>query len=157
MLSQEDFKQVVQNAPLFAIDLVVVNEANQVLLGERLNLPAKSYWFVPGGRVYKNESLETAFERISKSELGCVIHRNQAHFLKLFDHFYPDSFVNLDISKHYINATHVIRCEIENVQLPNKQHSGYRWVNLMELEVDQTVHTYSKVFIPELRKWLCLE
>ncbi len=59
MLDLEIFKIVVENTPLFAIDLVVINSKQQILLGKRVNAPAKDYWFVPrGGRVYKNETLE---------------------------------------------------------------------------------------------------
>jgi len=70
MLSSEDFKLVVQSAPLFSIDLVVLNEKNQILVGKRKNAPAKGYWFVPGGRVFKNEPLAEAFARITRTELG---------------------------------------------------------------------------------------
>lgn len=69
LLSHDDCKQLVQNAPLFAIDLVIVNHSNEIFVGERLNAPAKGCWFVPGGWVYKNESLEEAFKRIPKAEL----------------------------------------------------------------------------------------
>lgn len=53
MLSVVDFKQLVQNAPLFAADLVVLNEKHQVLVGRRVNPPAQGFWFVPVGRVHK--------------------------------------------------------------------------------------------------------
>jgi len=70
LLEQQDFMQLVKNAPIFAIDLVVLNEKDQLLLGKRLNAPAKGDWFVPGGRVFKNEALVKAFERITATELG---------------------------------------------------------------------------------------
>ena len=75
---------------MFAIDLVVVNHSNEILVGERLNTPAKGCWLVPDGRVYKNESLEEAFKRISKAELEFQIERDQTCLLGLFDHFYDD-------------------------------------------------------------------
>ena len=59
------FKQVVQHSPLFGVDLIVVNSQNGVLMGERINAPAKGFWFVLGGRVYKNERLEQALLRVS--------------------------------------------------------------------------------------------
>ncbi len=43
MLDQETFKIVVKNTPLFAIDLVVINSKQQILLGKRVNAPAKDY------------------------------------------------------------------------------------------------------------------
>lgn len=154
MLALKDFKQVVEHAPLFAIDLVVVNDKNQILVGERLNAPAKGSWFVPGGRVYKNESLENAFKRISKSELGLEIERHQAWLLGLYDHFYDDSFFSSDISTHYINATHVVKLLNEQLNLPQDQHSHYQWIAIDSLNVNNDVHQYSKIFLPKLKRWI---
>jgi len=154
MLNLENFKQVVEHAPLFAIDLVVVNDKNQILVGERFNAPAKGAWFVPGGRVYKNESLEEAFKRISKAELGCEVERHQAWLLGLYDHFYDDSFFGDDVSTHYINATHVIRLTNQQLNLPTDQHSHYQWIAIDSLNVNNDVHQYSKIFLPELNRWM---
>lgn len=153
-LSLDDFKKIVQNAPLFAIDLVVINQQNEVLLGQRLNAPAKGFWFVPGGRVHKNESLELAFERISFDELGFLIERNKTSLLGIFDHFYVESFFSDRVSTHYINATHVIHLDKAQLDLPLEQHSQYRWVAIDFLEEDEKVHEYSKVFLPALLNWL---
>lgn len=155
MLAAEDFQQVVTHAPLFAIDLVVMNARGEILLGERNNAPAKGYWFVPGGRVFKNESLDLAFERISQQELGCVLARKQAQLLGLFDHFYTDCVFSDQVSTHYINATHLIRLSSQDLsQLPLEQHRAYRWVSLTELAQDERVHAYSKVFLTSLNQQL---
>jgi colanic acid biosynthesis protein WcaH len=154
MLNEQDFKHLVKHAPLFAIDLVVLNDKNQILLGQRKNAPAKDYWFVPGGRVFKNESLEQAFKRISKTELGLEVERQQAWLLGLYDHFYQDSVFGEGIDTHYINATHLIK--LDNTQiadLPTEQHQSYRWQNITEIEQDETVHKYSKVFLPALKRF----
>ncbi|WP_198401046.1 GDP-mannose mannosyl hydrolase [Thiomicrospira microaerophila] len=152
-LTEKDFQHLVKNAPLFAIDLVVLNDHNQILLGQRKNAPAKGYWFVPGGRVFKNESLEQAFKRISKTELNVEIERHQAWLLGLYDHFYQDSVFGEDIDTHYINATHWVKLNATQIQnLPTEQHQSYSWQNLNEIEQDKTVHKYSKVFLPALKR-----
>ncbi len=154
-LPLHDFKQVVQHAPLFAVDLVIVNSQNEVLMGERINAPAKGFWFVPGGRVYKNERFEQALQRIAKSELGLILKSvNQLALLGLYEHFYKDSSFSKEVSTHYINATHVLRLECDELNLPKEQHSQYRWLGVQTLKKDASVHQYSKVFLPELIKWL---
>jgi GDP-mannose mannosyl hydrolase len=90
-LDSATFATVVGSTPLVAIDLLVVNEDNELLLGKRLNRPAKDIWFVPGGRVLKNEPLEQTFKRITLAELGNEIDLGQAKLLGLFEHFYEDS------------------------------------------------------------------
>jgi len=154
LLNLKTFQQIVENAPLFAIDLVVLNDKHQILVGQRLNAPAKGFWFVLGGRVYKNESLEKAFNRISESELGLKIEREQACLLGLYDHFYEDSFFSSDISTHYINATHVLSLSSDKLTLPQEQHSHYQWIEVDSLAANTDVHIYSKIFLPELQRWI---
>lgn len=153
-LSLNDFKQVVRNAPLFAIDIVALDEFNRMLLGKRIHAPAKGFWFVPGGRIYKNESLDKAFSRISEQELGVALNINQATQLGLYDHFYKDSFFGEDVSTHYINATHVFRLEGKRLELPDAQHSDYRWFALDGINEDPLIHKYSKIFLSDLNQWL---
>ena len=43
MLAKNDFKHLVKNAPLFAIDLVMLNEQNQILLGQPKKTTLASY------------------------------------------------------------------------------------------------------------------
>ncbi|HCL5083878.1 TPA: GDP-mannose mannosyl hydrolase, partial [Salmonella enterica] len=68
-LRKEDFAAVVRTTPLIALDFIVENDQGEILLGQRLNRPAQGYWFVPGGRVCKDETLEAAFERLTQAEL----------------------------------------------------------------------------------------
>ena len=155
MLSEADFKHLVKNAPLFAIDLVALNDQNQILLGQRKNAPARGYWFVPGGRVFKNESLEQALKRISKTELNIEIQSHQADIIGLYDHFYQDSIFGDEIDTHYINATYLVKLNAAKIpNLPTVQHLSYRWQKLSKLEQDDSVHKYSKIFLPQLKLFL---
>lgn len=152
-LEREDFRCLVQHGVLFSIDLVVLDTQNQILVGERINRPAQGYWFVPGGRVYKNESLAEAFERICLNELGQAFNYQEAKPLGLFDHFYNDSVFGDDISTHYINAPYLIELsENTTLNLPSEQHRHYRWVRVEDLVHDKTIHHYSKVFFDKLKK-----
>ncbi|MHA0563545.1 NUDIX domain-containing protein, partial [Escherichia coli] len=72
-LERELFKTIVEHTPLISIDLIIRNDKGEALLGQRLNRPAQNYWFVPGGRIYKDESFEVAFKRITFEELGVKI------------------------------------------------------------------------------------
>jgi len=151
MLSDSVFKTVIENTPLFAIDLVIINEKNELLVGKRLNSPAKGAWFVPGGRVFKNEPLAAAFQRISQNEVGVAIDMSGARLLGLYDHFYNDSVYGPSITTHYINATHSIKLEQAQLNLPiDEQHETYRWVALSEVRADDSIHKFSKCFMDQL-------
>ncbi|WP_188925660.1 NUDIX domain-containing protein [Shewanella algicola] len=61
---------MIENTPLVSIDFVVYNQKGEVLLGKRNNRPAQGGWFVPGGRIKKDELMSAAFKRLAKNELG---------------------------------------------------------------------------------------
>ena len=73
-LSADEFATLVRLGPLVSIDLVVRNDRGQILFGFRKNEPAKNFWFVPGGRIQKEERLKDAFNRICRKELTRPIH-----------------------------------------------------------------------------------
>ena len=144
-LDKDDFSLVISSTPLVSIDLVVKNKQGQALLGQRLNRPAKGFWFVPGGRILKNESLADAFKRLTVDELGQAFTIEQASLLAPFDHFYDDNVFGEDFSTHYVAIAYVLVLEEELDKLPmNIQHDNYQWFSIEELMVDDSVHQHTK-------------
>ena len=54
--------QVVKNAPLVSIDIILQNPQSKIFLGRRRNQPTKGKWFVPGGRIRKGERLDQGLQ-----------------------------------------------------------------------------------------------
>ena len=143
MLDLNTFKTVIENTPLISIDFIVKNSEKKILLGKRVNKPAKSFFFTLGGRVYKNEILENAKKRIIKDEIGLDLETLNPKFIGVFEHFYEDSFVDDNISTHYVNLAYEIN--VSHIQeLPKVQHNDYIWLNLDELLNSNEVHNYVK-------------
>ena len=149
-LSDDVFKQVIAHTPLISIDLIVRNAADEVLLGQRINAPAKGSWFVPGGRVRKNETLDDAFVRLLREELGIEegITRKDAKFLGVFEHFYDDCVFGDDVSTHYIVLGYEIRPMI-GLQLPQQQHFSYQLFEENTISKMDAVHQYTKNYFNE--------
>lgn len=149
-LPDETFKSVIQHTPLISIDLIVRNEQGEVLLGKRVNAPAKGYWFVPGGRVRKNETLDDAFVRLVKEELGIEsgVTRADAKFLGVFEHFYDDCVFGDDLSTHYVViAYHLVIKFTRSINLCCIQHQKYMWINDVEiLRESQIIHYVKNYF-----------
>lgn len=144
-LEDDIFKTIVAYTPLVSIDLLVRNCAGEVLLGRRRNRPAKGFWFVPGGRVRKDENLDAAFARLSEMELGQSIPRNKANLLGFYEHFYADNFSNAEFGTHYLVMAHeLLVSDLDN--LPNEQHNAYRWFSPAALLADDSVHDNTKAY-----------
>lgn len=141
-LDIETFKTIVDATPLISIDLLVENEKGEYLFGLRRNRPAQSYWFVPGGRVQKNETLDAAFRRLTQEELGLALERKQAQFKDVYEHFYQDSIFGEEVSTHYVVLAYVLKLNSHTVALDNKQHSDLLWLKPSQLG-NYTIHRHS--------------
>jgi colanic acid biosynthesis protein WcaH len=144
-LPDQVFKTVIQSTPLISIDLVVRNEKNEVLLGKRLNAPAKDYWFVPGGRIQKDETLDDAFTRLIKEELGTevVVKRSEANFFGVYEHFYEENVFDHTATTHYIVLSYEITTysnELDKISF--NQHIKYVWWNELDNKSSKNTHIY---------------
>lgn len=129
MLENDEFIKVVKNTPLVALDLVIRAGDNKLLMGMRINEPAVGWWFVPGGRIRKDESIEDAFLRITKTELGKSYPIDHARLLGAFTHQYQTNFARMPgISTHYVVLAYELQVDVDLERLPKGQHSEYRWV-----------------------------
>ncbi|MFT4941842.1 MAG: colanic acid biosynthesis protein WcaH [Paraglaciecola sp.] len=146
-LDETTFKTVIASTPLISIDLVVKNTKDEYLLGFRNNRPAQGFWFVPGGRVLKDETMDDAFIRLCQDELGISLTRQKASFLGPFEHFYNDYVFGEDITTHYVVLGYALTIDIDLASLPQEQHNQYAWFTANDLLRRENVHTHSKWYV----------
>jgi colanic acid biosynthesis protein WcaH len=70
ILSADQYAQMLERMPVLCVDGLIVDQRGHFLLVKRRNAPRQGQWWVPGGRVLKGETLEAAFERKMREELG---------------------------------------------------------------------------------------
>ena len=151
-MGRDEDMAVVKNAPLVSIDLVIVDEDGRILVGKRTNEPALGTWFVPGGRIVKDETLDGAFERIAIDELGPGgWSRADATPLGVFEHFYSTNFTGSgDVGTHYVVIAYAINAgNVDLEQLPLDQHAAFEWVSSGGATVDGgtvAVHDYTEAY-----------
>jgi colanic acid biosynthesis protein WcaH len=147
LLDTASFVTLVANAPLVSIDLIVEDQSGAVLLGMRTNRPARGCWFVPGGRIRKNETLDAAFSRITSEELGLSLTRSKARLLDVYEHFYDTDFAGTpQASTHYVVLAYRLRVIRESLSLPDGQHSSYAWMRPAEAALHPVVHPNSQAY-----------
>ncbi len=160
-LSKSDFSQLIKNAPLVAVDLCIL-KGSKILIGKRNNSPAKGFFFVPGGRIRKSETIENAQKRILKNELGitlCKENKNPPKNIGIFEHFYSDDSSNSNqYSTHYIVLAYLVHYEIiskiETISLKD-DHSELIWQDLYDLNSNCPkikIHPYAINYIEYIKK-----
>jgi len=156
-LDAQTFQTVVDSTPLVSIDLLVRDSSGRILVGKRVNRPAQGYWFVPGGRILKNERLADAFARLTKAELGIELAIQSARYLGLYEHFYDDSIFSdagEAVSTHYVvNGFEVVLPEGYS-GLPYEQHNDYRWLSDIEFKTSKDVHLHSRWYLDNVKGFL---
>jgi colanic acid biosynthesis protein WcaH len=154
ILPPETYARIVELTPLVSIDLVVRDPAGRILLGYRRNRPAQGFWFVPGGRLGKNELRNEAFLRLSRAELGVDLEIGQARFLGVYEHLYSDNFsADPSFGTHYVVLAYEIEAEAGDLCLPKEdQHEGYLWLTESEIGRRADVHEYSKAYCASLHQ-----
>ena len=146
-MDAQRFLQIVDATPLVSIDLIIRNETNQVLLGKRVNRPAQNFWFVPGGRIRKNERVREAYARISDAELGVPLPFNEADFIGVYDHIYEDNFAGKNgINTHYVVLAYACQLKSGGVLKPDAQHEELIWWDMADLIANASVHENTKAY-----------
>src|SRR5579864_3407807 len=147
-LLNSDFRSVVKNTPLVSIDLVIADPSGAILMGWRENEPAKGTWFVPGGRIRKDERIADAFGRIIKTETGLVKSLDESRFGGMYEHLYATNcFGEVGFGTHYCVLAYVLRLgERPNITIDD-QHARAGW--LVPSSAD--IHPYSRAYFDLLR------
>ena len=159
-LNKKKFISLIQNAPLISIDFCIVFEG-KILLGKRKNPPAQNFFFVPGGRIQKNETIKSAQKRLLAEEIGLKnisLVKKYIKFIGIFEHFYEDNFLGQnDFNTHYI--AHAYKVEINDLEQINyaqfeEQHHIYKWISIkddfLEKQNKIKIHKYTQNYIKKL-------
>lgn len=148
-LSHDAFLAVVRDTPLVSIDLVVPDARGRLLMGQRVNEPARGSWFVPGGRILKDEPLDDAFARLTSIELGVALARADAHLLGVYTHLYETNFAGVPgITTHYVVLAYRVDLDAGLDTLPRVQHSSYRLWARDEAIASGQVHPNNFPYFP---------
>jgi len=146
-LEPQDFEHVIRFTPLVSIDILVRSKDGHVLLGRRKNEPAMNSFFVPGGRITKNETLESAFKRITAAELGVQMELSKARFVGVYEHIYNENvFGRQGFGTHYVVLAYEVSLAERPASLPTQQHEDYVWKMEREVLDWPDVHEYTKAY-----------
>lgn len=140
-IPQHKWEVIIQNVPLVSVDLVVQYD-EKVILGKRTNEPAQGEWFVPGGRVLKQERLENAVHRIAKEELGIAVTIDRQ--LGVYEHFYEVAEVENVDGKHYVPVAYLVTVK-EKQSCSDNQHKDIQWFKPPFDEID--LHPYVRTYL----------
>lgn len=141
-LPTEDYRKMLRAMPVVSVDLIINDEAGNILLGKRKNRPAAGSWFVPGGRLLKGEDMVDAVKRISNQELGKELVHERV--LGVYHQRYPDNFSDDSFDSHYVTFPVSVVATGSLTLISDDQHDELRWWKLEDLMQAEDVHKVTK-------------
>ena len=146
-LDRGTFLEIVRNSPLVSVDFVVRDERGRMLVGLRNNEPAKDCWFVPGGRICKDERIVDAQRRVAREELGIELDPTAPSLLGVYEHLYDSNFAGAQgFGTHYVVLAYELRLSEADLDLERSQHRDYRWLTSDEVRAAPDVHPNTKAY-----------
>lgn len=130
MLPRELYSQIHSLMPIVCVDLAFVRDG-KVLLVKRKIEPLKNQWYVPGGRLFRWETVREAITRISRAESGLTAH--DPVFVRYDElRFGRDPFGH-GKGTHTVSLLFAVECRAYVAKL-DANHSSYGWFEPDELE-----------------------
>lgn len=122
------YRKILEVMPIPCVDIVIVN-GKKFLLVKRKNNPAKGKWFIPGGRVFKGETLHQAIRRKIKEETGLKNFRI-GKLLAVKDFFSTKSAFGP--STHTIDSIFIVHASSEQKLKADSQSSDMMWFSRVD-------------------------
>ena len=146
-LNKKSFLNIINKTPLCSID-ILINCNNKYLFGLRENKPAMGCYFVPGGRILKNENYNKTILRILKKELGLKIKSFKFSILGIYDHFYSNNVYGVkNINTHYFVCAIKIAIKRNIIFKNDSQHSKFILLTKKQALAHKKVHRFCKIYL----------
>jgi colanic acid biosynthesis protein WcaH len=123
-LSYEDYKKFLSSMPIVCVDCLVVNDNGEYLLVKRKNEPLKGEYWVPGGRLQKNERLADAVRRKMREEIGVDV--DIIENVGFFEEFFDKTEQNAEGGVHSISVVYRVKPKSYDIKLDD-QSDDWGW------------------------------
>ena len=140
----EVYKPILDAMPLLCVDVVAYRgnrDGRSILMLERMEKPAKGLLWFPGGRLFKNESLEDAAKRKLREECGITritLEKQIGAFsFSSHDGIFPD----LKDGFHAVVIDYLVKVEDDTDMKVDDTSGGYKWLRREDLN-RQRLHPY---------------
>ena len=130
------YAQIIDCMPIACVDVAIVCNGH-ILMVVRNDKPAQDMWWLPGGRVYKGETMVGAAHRKALEEVGldCFV----GPMVHTAETIFPDG--PHDTSIHSINSCFLLYPKTGTGNLKLDEHHGdFRFVSCVE----SGLHAYVK-------------
>ncbi len=118
-----------------SVEAIILKDDSFLLLKTN-NEPVKEFWWFPGGRIRKNETLKQALIREIKAETDLTL--TESKFFNIYEKIFPE--------RHDITIAYICKCK-GKIKL-NNEHSQHKYYK----RSPKNAHHYIQQVIDDLKK-----
>lgn len=130
-LTEKEYTEIYSKVPRLAVELVIKTE-DGVLLVKRGIPPGVGLWYLPGGTVLFDESVEEAIKRIGQEELGVEV--SVIRFVR-----FTDWYKSNNTSGHPVSLVFEVKIEKGEIKL-DFQSSEYGYFKELPADIMDEYH-----------------
>lgn len=129
-IPEKTYKKILSSVPIICVDLLILKQTKiksrkKFLLMKRNNKPLMGQWWLPGGRVYKNESLLDAVKRKCKEECNLLVDKYKK--IGIIEYIGVEApFKNMKDGVHIVSIVYEVTPKNGDILL-DSQHNDYNW------------------------------
>ncbi len=146
MIPTEEYKIMLEKLAIPCVDVVVENSEGEILMIKRSNEPAKGQWWLPGGRIFKKETIKDAAIRKISEEVGLEL--TEVIVVGAYETIFDKGPFGIESGTHSVNV--LVKGSIksfDNMET-NGDHSDVKFFR----DVEESWHSYLKEAIADARK-----
>lgn len=143
-IPKNQYKKILELMPICCIEVMIYHKG-KVLLVLRKSEPLKNEWWFPGGRIYKNETLEQAAVRKAHEEAGLMV--KVVKKVGAYETIYKfGPFDNSKSRVHTVNICILTKPIGKNINVKiDKTSSKYRWI----ANIEKDLNPYIKIALED--------
>ena len=146
MIPDEEYKMMLEKLAIPCVDIVIENSEGKVLMIKRSNEPAKGQWWLPGGRIFKKETIRDAAIRKIHEEVGLEL--SDVIIIGAYETIFDEGPFGIESGTHSVNVLVKGNVKSFDNMKTNGDHSDVAFFK----DVQKDWHSYLKEAIADARK-----
>ena len=131
LLPIAEYRKIMRKMPILTIDAIVVHKGKYLLLKRKFK-PLRGRYWLPGGRVFRGETLQEAVIRKIREEIGIDV--RIISLAGFHDYIYKENEFNLDYV-HTVSAVFFVSPLSDEVDI-DYQSTDYIWSETLPEELN---------------------
>lgn len=126
LIAEKEYRKILSLMPIACVDIILTKgRSREFLLIKRKDQPVRGYFWFPGGRILKGETIFNAAIRKAKQEIGVSIRPER--IVGVYETIFRTSRPGVQGGTHTVNAVVIARIKKDALIQFDSHHTEAKW------------------------------